>query len=179
MTNQGFQAPAGYQEQSTDVIGVWNMEGPIHFIPSGCRLVDSSIDASKVSLLVVGKLVDACNFIVDGEEATVPAEPGKMVGVWAKPGMAALAGLAGVPVFMYLTGERDVGKASPMKTFAVMSKGPGNRLPVLSDTRTKSRSARDPLGLTTDHRGQPVADDDDEPKKPAAGKDIPEGDVPF
>lgn len=142
--------PDGYEDQSTDVAGFWKQDGaPIHFIPIECRMMDSSIDKTKSSTLVIGRLVGKCE-LVDGEGVVVDGEPGDAVGIWAKPGMQALAILTGVPVYMYLDSHKDVGKASPMAVFAVMSKGRGTLLPIARDTRIASKGTRDALGLSTD-----------------------------
>src|SRR5882724_559057 len=83
--------PAGYEEQSSDVVGFWPQDGDaIHFIPVEARAMDSSIDKSKVSMLVIGKLVDGVD-LEDSDGNPIHGEPGMIVGVWAKPGMQALA----------------------------------------------------------------------------------------
>lgn len=139
--------PDGYEEQSADIAGFWIQEGPaIHFVPTECRMMDSSIDKTKTSTLVIGRLVDAVD-LTTSDKVIFRGEPGDVVGVWAKPGMTALATLAGIPVYMYLDSFKDTGKASPMARFAVLSKGRGAQLPVTRDTRVASRSAKDALGI--------------------------------
>lgn len=139
--------PDGYEDQSTDVVGFWMPDGDaLHFTPMECRLLDSSADKTKSSCLVIGKLV-APSELSTSDGIIVQGEEGDIVGVWAKPGMAPIANLCGVPVYMYLDGHKDVGKASPMAVFAVLSKTRGTVLPVSKDTRVTSRGARDPLGL--------------------------------
>lgn len=144
--------PQGYEDQSTDVVGFWKQDGPaIHFIPVEARLMDSSIDKTKSSTLLIGRLIDSCE-LVTGDGVVVDGQPGDVLGVWAKPGMSALACLCGVPVYMYLDSHKDVGKASPMAVFAVMSKGRGTMIPVARDTRLASRGVRDTLGLVAEVR---------------------------
>lgn len=135
-------APAGYEEQSMDVVGFWNPEGedPLHFIPMYARLFDSQVEPQKISALIVGAVVDPI-LVVTSREEHVRAEKGELIGVWAKPGMSAIRELGGEPVFMYQDGELDVGKPNPMKTFKVMSKKRGTPLPVTGDFRKKSKRA--------------------------------------
>jgi hypothetical protein len=139
--------PAGYEEQSSDVVGFWQQDGDaIHFIPTECRMMDSSLDKTKTSVLVIGKLVDGVDLVTSDDE-DIYGEPGMIVGVWAKPGMAALANLCGQKVYMYLDGYKDTGKASKMAQFAVLSRAKGAALAIARDTRVHSRNTRDPLGL--------------------------------
>jgi hypothetical protein len=137
---EGVVVPSGYQKQSTDIVGFWDQESSpaIHFIPLEAKVFDSQLDKSKPSTLVIGKLVDACALTTSDDEA-ITGQPGELIGVWFKPGMAALKDLAGVKVFMYGTGEIDTGKPNPMKTYDVHSTGKGNRLVVTDDKRDKSR----------------------------------------
>ena len=139
MANQ-VRVPQGYTEQSSDIVGFWDSdEGPpIHFIPRSCRMFDSKIDPKKTSTLVVGELVDDLP-VTTADDEEVLATKGQKVGVWTKPGMAALKELAGVPVYMYQDGEKDTGKPSPMKLFKVMSKGRGAKLPLTGDYRKLSK----------------------------------------
>lgn len=142
-----YEAPAGYEKQSDDVVGFWDPAiGPIHFIPTGGRLFDGSIEPHKPSALIVGKLVDATDLVTRDDEV-IAAQPGEQIGVWAKPGMSAVKNLAGVKVFMYEDGELDTGKPNPMKIYEVLSRGKGKPLPV-SDSRKKSKSTTH--FLTTD-----------------------------
>lgn len=140
--------PEGYLNQSSDVVGFWQPDGPaLHFIPVECRMLDSTLDGDKTSTLVIGRLVKPLE-LVTGDGVVADGKPGDMVGVWARPGMAALANLANVEVYMFLDSFKDVGKPSPMAVFAVMSKKKGDKLPVAKDARNKSRaSQKDALGL--------------------------------
>lgn len=142
--------PEGYESQSSEIVGFWDPEGDgIHGVPMFCRMMDSSIDPTKTSCLVVMSLLRAGLEVLlpgtDGEK--VVAEEGQLIGVWAKPGMGGLSHCAGIPTFIYLDGYRDTGKASPMAVFAVLAKTRGTALPIDTDSRAKSRGARDPLGL--------------------------------
>lgn len=185
MAQQG--APADYEVRSDDVVGYWDPKDgdPIHFVPLGCKMFDSSIDETKVSQLVFGRLVDPCSSIMgaDGENSEpvqIDARRGEIVGVWAKPGMRALCGLGGVPVYMYLSGYKDTGKVNKMATFTVKSKGAGVTLLISEDAREKSRAAKDPLGLlkyksSTASKASP-------PNAPAPNPDpdsANEDDIPF
>jgi hypothetical protein len=140
-------APKGYEDQSTDIVGFWDQEGEaVHFIPMEVRLMDSTIDRTKTSELIIGKLVDGVD-LLDPDGKDIHCEPGMIVGVWAKPGMASIINHCGNRVYMYLDGYKDTGKASKMAEFAVLAKGKGTLIPVGRDTRMFSRDARDPLGL--------------------------------
>lgn len=134
-------APAGYEEQSTNVIGFWDIEsGPIHCIPRYAKLFDGNLDKTKPAILIFAQLVDAIEVTSSEEEdETVQAAVGDLVGIWGKPGMAPIKNLANVPVFMYLNGEIDTGKPNPMKVFKVMAKEKGGRLPISEDLRRKSK----------------------------------------
>lgn len=142
------QAPKGYTNQSTDVVGMWDPElsEAIHLIPTGVKLFDSNMDKNKPSCLIIGKLVDPCKLTKkeDGEDVEVDGKSHDIVGVWYKPGMKAILRHAGHKVWMTPAGEKNIGKPSPMKLFAVMSPDAANAtlLPVLEDTRDRSLGVR-------------------------------------
>lgn len=139
------QAPEGYQTRGGDVTGFWDPESghPIHFIPREANLSDSKLDSKKPSTLVIGTLVDAVPLYLTSQDGKsvdeVQGQPGDTVGVWAKPGMAALKNLAHVKVYMYPNGEKNTGKPNPMKLFEVLSRGIGKPLQVVQDRRVQSR----------------------------------------
>ena len=136
---QNYALPEGYQERSDELEGFWSPElGPIHFIPEEAVVNDSKLEKQKQSGLIRGTLVDDCSAMLnsDGEPVTVKA--GARIGVWAKPDMRPLKQLAGVKVFMFQTGERDVGKPNPMATFKIASSREGDPLPV-TDARKLSK----------------------------------------
>ena len=137
---EGVVIPEGYEQRSTDIVGFWDPEASpsIHFIPLEAKLFDSQLDPAKPSTLLFGKLVDACMLKTPDDES-IEGAPGDLIGVWFKPGMAALKDLAGVKAFMYPTGEMDTGKPNPMKTYEVHSQRKGTRIPVTDDKREKSR----------------------------------------
>jgi len=159
--NNQAKAPQGYAAQSTDVVGFWNPElaPAIHFKPQGFKVFDSKIDPSKPSVLIVGTLVDAATLEGAGDDKgeVVQARPGDSVGVWGKAGMAALRNLAGVAVWMVPNGEKDIGRASPMKLYDIRSPGRGSRLALLDDTRARSKGVR---CFLEDKAGATPADDD-------------------
>ena len=151
--NNGYQIPAGYTEQSGDIVGFWTGEGAIHFIPRFVRIFDSNIDEKKPSTLLVGELVDPCELFKptdDDEKEVVLGGKGQKVGIWTKPGMSAIKALGGIPVYMYEDGEKDTGKPNPMKLFKVMSKGQGQKLPIEKDMRKFSRPAPKQASELTD-----------------------------
>jgi hypothetical protein len=141
--NQAPKIPAGYKEQSTDIVGFWNFKtcAPLHFIPKYVRLSDSNIDPNKSSTLVIGELIENCA-LEDKDGNEVLGGKGQLVGVWAKPGMKAISNLAGVAVYMYQDGEVDIGKPNPMILFKVMAKTRGAALVIEADYRKSSRNAK-------------------------------------
>lgn len=138
---EGVVVPEGYEARSTDIVGFWDPEKSpsLHFIPLEAKLFDSDLDASKPSTLIFGKLVDGCLLKTPKGDEDTEGEPGDLIGVWFKPGMAALKDLCGVKVFMYPTGEMETGKPNPMKTFDIHSRSKGTRIPVTDDKRDKSK----------------------------------------
>lgn len=132
--------PAGYEERGADIVGFWKPEHQraIHIIPIEAKLFDGDQDKSKPSILIFAKLVESAVLInSDGDKTT--GNPGDMIGVWGKPGLRALRNLAGIPCFIFPSGEKDVGKGNPMQLFKVGSKGIGKRLQIVEDMRIKSR----------------------------------------
>lgn len=142
--------PEGYENQSDDITVFYDPEtGPIHFIPRTAKVMDSRIDDKKASELVIGELVEPLEGYgrdEEGEKIVVNAKKGDIVGVWMKPGMKALKNLKGVPVYMFMTGEKDTGKPNPMKTFSVNSKKKGSSLLIEEDLRNKSKNNNTILG---------------------------------
>jgi len=137
--NQTHALPEGYEKRSDDVVGFWNPESnaPLHFIPREAAVFDGKDEPEKPAIIVFGELVDAVQ-LEDAEGNPVDGQPGDRIGLWGKPGMKALKGLCGVKVFMFLSGEKDVGKPQPMKVFEVASSRDGDPLPV-DDRRKLSR----------------------------------------
>jgi len=115
------QLPAGYEEVSGDLVGQWDPDNKgspsCHFIPEYVNLSDSKLNRDRPSTLLVGKLVDRCLLVKD--EAIVEGKPGDQIGVWITHGNKEALQWCGSKVFIYPTGTLDVGKPSPMKTFAV------------------------------------------------------------
>ena len=136
-------APAGYSEQGTsDLAGFWDGKTPIHVIPRGFTLSDSSIEPQKSSVLFICELVDATTCVTRddrGQASEVAVDAGEMVGLWGKPGLKALLDQGGEPTFVKVTGEKPIkGRPKPMTTFAVLSKRKGTRLSMLDDFRKES-----------------------------------------
>lgn len=137
-----FEGPEGFEDKTSDLAGFWDGElgFPIQGIPMDVNLSDSEIDTTKTSALVRFRLSTPATCLVDGNAAEVPA--GQFVGVWYKPGMKDILDCAGIEVFMYLRGEKEIGKPSPMKTYSVKTKkgASGNRLVPVADYRKESRA---------------------------------------
>lgn len=149
------QAPQGYKKRGVDLVGFWNPElGPIHCIPLGAKIFDGNIDKTKPSTLLVVKLVEPCTAVTmkgddeDEDPDLVQTHEGDMVGVWAKPGMAAIKTLAGEPcIIRYELDDSGSVKTkrmkkkgmNPMKCFEVLSaRNPMKVIPVVEDTRRES-----------------------------------------
>lgn len=156
--------PEGYVSQATDAVGFFDADyradgndkgkgvgESIHGVPLHVVLVDSSIEKQKASALVFMRLLEPCKAVRDGNgEGDVASRPmvetklGDVVGVWFTAGMAPIANLGGVKVFLRQQDEgswkKIKGKPSKMKTFDVMSpKGAvGQKLTVLEDRRKES-----------------------------------------
>lgn len=96
-------------------------------------------------MFIIFELIDPAKVSTkDGDqEVELTASKGEMVGVWFKPGMKGLRTLAGCKVWMAFTGEKNIGKPSPMKTYDIRSpdKG-GSMIPILEDNREYSRSVK-------------------------------------
>lgn len=133
-----YAIPEGYAEQSGDIVGFWapELNPTIHFTPTEARAFDSKLEPKKSSVLVMGILKDPIPLIRDKEE--VAGKAGDTIGVWYKPGMKAIRDLAGVPVFMFASGELDTGKPNPMIVFKVFAKSKGQSLLMSEDFREKS-----------------------------------------
>jgi len=133
--------PEGFSERSDDIVGTWNSDGPgIRCIPRFAKTFDSKLDKSKPSVLLFAELVQPCDVATqDGD--VIEARAGEMVGIWVKPGMKAIARHRDVDTWIVVKGEKDVGKASPMKLFTVASKHEGLPLEITEDYRVQSRGA--------------------------------------
>lgn len=139
------QLPEGVKSANDDIVGTWNFEdgGMLVGIPRHVKLSDSGIDKRRTSALIFVELTAALEVRerpTDAQEegAVVKAEPGDIVGVWYKAGMRKIRNLANVEVHMFWTGEKDVGRPSPMKTFEVGSTQRGHRLRIDEDNRKES-----------------------------------------
>lgn len=160
--------PAGYLSTASDAVGFFdgdlradgNDKGKgkgfgIHFIPMHCILSDSTIDTSKPSVLIFGRLVDPCKAVRDGategpmsERPLIPTKRGDVVGIWFSAGMRDLATLCDAKVYMCQEDEKNwkkiKGKPSKMKTYAIgvdPNRTGKGKLPVREDRRNESAGA--------------------------------------
>ena len=171
--------PAGMTKRGADIDGFWDGKGAIHFIPSGAKLFDSKLDKSRASILIVGEVVSPCSANAkddDGTPEDITLAPGDTVGVWGKAGMRAISTSAFVKVWMRQIGEKDVGKAKPMKVYDVFSEDGGSRLPIIEDRRDHSAGSETFLDSPTKSvRGKgprPASSDNDDVPLDANGKPI-------
>ena len=114
----------GYKKRGVDVVGFWNPDmGEIHCIPRAAKLFDSGLNKSRPSTLLIVELVEPCGAITakdeDDDAQPVVTAKGDLVGIWGKPGMAAIKSLCGEPTLIQY--ERD--KAGNVKTKAMKQKG--------------------------------------------------------
>ncbi len=161
-TFQQYDMPEGYEERTSDLVGFWDQEkGPIHFVPRYAKVFDSHIEAGKSSIVIVGQAVGSVP-LLDSDGNEFDSQPGDVIGVWYKPGMVQIKSLADVRVFMYLSGEQDVGKINPMKTYKVGSSKKGNTLYLTDDYRKKSKHTELPFEKKGVSTANHAAEDDED-----------------
>jgi len=116
---------------------------------------DGNIQKARPSTLIIVELVEPCDCVYKKEEndtEKIVTGAGDRVGVWAKPGMAAVATHFGERVLLrYDRDEKGEIKTkklkkpgmNPMKLFDVLSaRNPMKLIPVIEDTRVESASVR-------------------------------------
>lgn len=145
--------PEGFERRTTDVAGFYDGESSLRFIPIEVKAFDGNQDEAKPSCLIIAKLAQAANLRSkdnDGNEITVKAKTGDMVGIWYKPGMRDIVDCGGVEVFIRPGGEKDVGKQQPMKVFEIFTRGSqkGAALLVTTDQREESKDVNLPFKLS-------------------------------
>lgn len=161
---------SGYIEQSDDVAGYWAPElTPIHCVPISAKLFDGNLEAAKPAILILVRLLSPCALVTKKEDGARPppfvGQPGKIVGIWGKPGMKVIRNMAGAKCFIELTNKViETGKPNPMKLFRVTCENEtgGSALPVVQDKREKSKGVETWL---------------DGPATPSGSKD--DDDIPF
>lgn len=156
--------PEGFERRTTDVTGFYDGESTLRVIPIEVKAFDGNQDDSKPSCLIIAKLAQAANLRSkdnDGNEITVKAKTGDMVGIWYKPGMRDIVDCGGVEVFIRPGGEKDVGKQQPMKVFEIYTRGSqkGTPLLVTTDQRAESRDVNLPFKLSADAKAEDTTTD--------------------
>lgn len=186
MAKQKFTAPKGFTRQSSSAVGFWTDDGEssILFVPTGVKLMDGAkkIDETKPSILIIGVLKQPAKLQNKDEE--FDGAIGETIGVFYKAGMGReIVNAYGIETWIAPmldeNGERktlDVGRAQPMKVYDVQFgkklADAGKRIPILDDTRNKSRGVKTPFD---DPRIAPVR-----PPKDASDDDSPDdNDIPF
>lgn len=167
-----YLVPEGLKKHTGDVVGFHDLEdqGPIHGIPRGAKLSDSSIDDGKPSAFVIFELLapTECTEGAGDDAVTVKAVKGDMVGVWMKGGMRSIRNLGDREVFMVHTGEKKLRSAkpghSPMKTYDFhVGAGKPKLIPVIEDNREKSAGQKTPFDIKVKKApGREPGDDADE-----------------
>jgi hypothetical protein len=185
-TKTKFKQPKGFTVQSTNAVGYWldDGESDIRFVPRGVRLMDGSAktDRNKPSILIVGELKSQVTLATKDDE--IQGEPGDVVGVFYKPGMGQDLVMAfGIETWIAPAFDEDgerkevpTGKANKMKLYEVaFASKLGRRIPVLGDTRDKSRFVKtifdDPSLKVVRRRLEPVEEPETE--------DVDDDNVPF
>jgi hypothetical protein len=153
--------PAGFEQASGDLVGYWESasppsrqseekhgSSPVLFTPLWVTLSDSDLDNKKTSTLLHGRLEKDCLLRSANKEEGYKVFPkGSMFGIWTKPGMKPLQGLASAVVWMrngieVRKGEiqyfKEIGKPSPMVLFDIRNQGKGQKLPIREDRRDQS-----------------------------------------
>lgn len=136
-TQTDFLVPAGYEERSGTILGYWKQGTPLHFIPRYVILADNGAQPNKSSALIAGELLSPSTVEMKDEPGTFVKE-GELIGVWYRPGLRGLLSLGGAKTYVIPSGEVNVGKPSPMKTFKIFSSGKGELLRVTVDHRNMS-----------------------------------------
>lgn len=153
--------PAGFESKGGDLKAYWEPASqgtakkppsagspPVLFTPLHVTLSDSKRppnkgEAHKSSTLIHCRLERRCRLrSAEKSEGYQVFEKGTLFGIWSKPGMRQLAGLAGVQVWMKNDGFRDVGKDSDMIMFDIKWEKDGEKLKVLEDHRVHSLPAK-------------------------------------
>jgi hypothetical protein len=137
-----YEAPQGFTEQSGDVVGFYDGETVIQICPMYVKMFDSSLDATKPSILLTARLV-APTSLEDKEKNRIDGLEGDLVGIWMKPGMKGLVPHEGHVCHLVPAGELDIGKPSMMAVYKVYcAEKAGPRIPVIEDARQKSRGVK-------------------------------------
>jgi hypothetical protein len=117
---EGFQLPAGYEEKTSDLVGIWNFKGsPVaHVIIRGATLHDSDVEPKKSSILLHCEAVETIETI-DRNKEEGEAAPGDLVGIWCTPGMKEALKWQGAKQIIAHVGKLQTGKPNPMEAFKV------------------------------------------------------------
>lgn len=130
--------PEGFQQTASDVDQFWNEEGgPIQGVLLCGKNYLNKL-AGKVNSIYVIRLTSPCKSQTNkGDGFENPAQPGELVGVWGAPGLKDLMMMGGCEVHITRNGEKDVGKPSKMKVYAIGYKGRMTKLAIIRDGEAK------------------------------------------
>lgn len=169
---EGFQLPSGYEEKTSDLVGIWNFKESkvCHVIIRGATLHDSEVDEKKSSILLHCELVEK-NHVIDRNKDTVEAEAGELVGVWCTPGMKEALKWQGAKQIIAHVGSIDTGKPNAMEMFKTFAPKNAKKEPVtvLDDFRKTSKDSPHMLqklvipGYSSTSLPREVADDGEDP----------------
>lgn len=172
MLPEGFQLPAGYEEKTSDLVGIWNFkETPMcHVIIRGATLHDSDVDEEKSSILLHCEVVDKL-YAIDRNKEMVEVEPGELVGVWCTPGMKEALKWQGSKQVIAHVGNIDTGKPNPMEMFKTFAPKNAKKeaVTILDDFRKTSKDSPHMLqklvipGQASTNLPREVSDDGEDP----------------
>lgn len=183
MAQAKFSAPKGFSRQSSSAVGFWDDDGTrsVLFVPTGVKLMDGAkkVDEKKPSIMIIGVLKQPTQ--LQNKDESFEGSIGDTIGVFYKAGMGReIVNAYGIETWIAPlldeNGERvtqEVGRPQRMKVYDVQFgkklADAGKRIPILDDTRQKSRGVKTPFD---DPRIAPVR-----PAKTEADGDSDDGDV--
>lgn len=182
-------APKQYVKSTSDAAGYWTEMEPVHFVPRGVKLMDGTkkTDDKKPSIMIVGELIEKTS--LTNKEGDFEGQVGEIVGVYYKPGMGKDIRLArGVRTWIYPDIDdnghqktRDTGRATPMKLYTVSYSKQLNdeRLPVLEDTRVKSKHVQTVFDSPEVRASQSARNGETKSDQEFGEGDVADNDPPF
>lgn len=109
-----------YVEVGGDIVGRWDGEGVVHFIPMSQRIFQNKTYKNKDSVLIIGKALAAVSCL-DRDKNPVEAVAGDQIGVFYQHGMREILSLGECRIKMKRDPEldKDIGKGNPIKGYRI------------------------------------------------------------